>query len=99
MASGDVISVEHNAGSGSTFSYTSTVDFIVLNQAGVNWGVINLNNWVSATSGIYGILSDQFCPGGSRNGDNKFLIPSGSVLGKTDPDMNTYGCALIGIEL
>ncbi len=102
LASGDVIVIKHNAGDGTTFSYTAAVDFIITNMAGVNWGLIMGDNWVSNTSGVYGIISSQFAQATNPNsgdGNLKLIIPSGTVLGYTDADFDSYGAWLIGIEL
>jgi hypothetical protein len=96
LASGDVISIIHDAGDGNTFSYTSAIDLYVTNLGGVNFGEIAINNWVSATTGVYAFVRTAEAP---TNMYSRPILKSGQTIGWTDADINTYGLMFTGIEI
>ena len=100
MASGDTIIIKHNAGDGTTFSYTAAVDFVITNMTGTNWSSLMGDNWIISTQGCYQYLSAAYAQSGtSSTGGLRLVVPQGTILNHTDTDFDQYGCWLVGIEL
>ncbi len=98
MASGDVVTYVHNAGSGSTLSYTAAagVNIMITNVGGLNFGQILLNNWVSSTTGVnYWVTEAQIGQGRPC----KVLLCAGQTLGRTDPQFDINGFSFSGIQV
>jgi hypothetical protein len=96
MAVGDYVSVIHEAGDGTTFSYTTAVDLIITNFGGDSWGALHLNNFVITTSGV-----GYWCSF-SNNGSGKptkLLLTSGQTISNSAGTINDYGLSVTGVEV
>jgi hypothetical protein len=103
MASGDVVSVVHDAGDGTTFSYTSAIDIAITNIMGQSFNILYLNNFVASTTGVIGFLLQSY---GSQAIESwgggmvaKIILKNGQTVNRTDNDIDTNGFAFTGIEL
>jgi len=98
MTSGDPFQIVWAAGSGTAFSYTlaAATNVCITHATFAGAGNIELNTWVSATSGNYAILENAISP---AHVSYKVIIIGGQTLNKTHANMDTYGCVLTGIEL
>jgi hypothetical protein len=99
MAVGDYISLIHNSGAGTTFSYTlaAGVNIMFTNVGGLSWNTLLLNNWVSATTGVnYWIAETKV---GSATPAVRFLAIEGQIISKTDVDLNTNGLSITGVQV
>lgn len=56
MAVGDYVTIKEDAGGSATFSYTAAagVNIMFINFGGSSWGVLQFENWVGTTTGVYG---------------------------------------------
>ncbi len=97
MASGDPISIVHEAGSGAAFSYTTAVDIAITNWGGQGWGTLNLGNWVSATSGVHDWVQESLVQRGGQTG-NMILLATQNIQ-QNVANINTHGLSISGIEL
>ena len=98
MASGDVVTYVHNAGSGSTITFTPAagVNIVILNTGGLNFGQLLLNNWVSSTTGVnYWTVETHI--GSGR--PSKYMLCAGQTMNKTDPQIDINGFSFSGIQL
>lgn len=101
MSSGDVVSAVHDAGSGTTFSYTSVIDIAITNISGQDYALIYLNNFVASTTGVKNFLIQDTGSNLQYGGGmlSKPIIKSGQTINRTDNDIDTNGFAFTGIEL
>lgn len=98
MASGDVINYVQNAGSGNVISYTAAagVNVMITNMGGLNWGVLELNSWVSSTTGVnYWAIQTEV----SGGRECKMLLCAGQTISKTDPQIDIHGFSFAGIQV
>ena len=97
MATGDYVQILHNAGAGNTFSYTTAagVDLVITNIGGINWGLLEFNNWVNSTTGVnYWALEADV--GSGKN--CRMLLLENQTIGKTDVQINTHGISLTCVQ-
>ena len=99
MASGDVVMLSQEAGNGNTFTFTTTVDLVIMGWGFVSIGDVGLGTFVGSTSGINLLLRDPSTASTTAGGMTKPVIPSGSVITKTNVDVNVYGIQINCIEL
>jgi hypothetical protein len=97
MASGDIVMLTQEAGNGNTFTFTTTVDLVIMGWGFESIGNVGLGTFVASTSGISFLLRDPSAA--SPIAGPKPVIPSGSVLTKTNVDVNVYGIQINCIEL
>lgn len=98
MASGDVVTYVQNAGSGNVISYTAAagVNIMITNMSGLNWGLVDFNNFVSSTTGVaYWAIQTEVSGGRPC----KMLLCAGQSFGRTDPQINIYGFSFAGIQV
>ena len=97
MATGDYVQITHNAGAGSTFSYTAAagVNLVITNFGGVNWGLLEFNNWVSSTTGVnYWAIEANV-----GSGENcRMLLLENQTIGKTDAQIDIHGICFTCVQ-
>jgi hypothetical protein len=99
MASGDVVMLAQEAGGGTTFTVTTTVDLAVMGWGFISMGNLPLENYVASTSG-YGLwLKDPDSANPNNMGNFRPVIPAGTLITKTNVDVDQYGVQVSCIEL
>ena len=90
--------IKQEAGVGTTWSYTATADLVITSYAAESAPMFN-GTWVSATSGVYGILHSSANAQQNVTGLNKVVLLSGQTLSMSNGNLNTYGMYIAGFEL
>lgn len=97
LASGDPISIVHEAGDGTAFSYTTAINIAITNYGGQGWGTLNLGTWVSATSGVHDWVGESYVQRGSQ--PSTMILIVGQNIQQDTANINTHGLSISGMEI